>query len=70
MNPTWGNGMGGEPGNLPVGLAVLMAQNVLARDTYGRLTEQQKERIHLHMKGGLSGEEAMSRVLGTNLWDL
>ena len=69
MDPTWGNGTGIDPVGLPMGLAALLAQNVLARDAYGRLTEQQKERIHLHMRGGLSGEEAMRRVLGTDLWD-
>lgn len=71
MNPNWNNGVGFDAGvGVPVGLAALLAQNVLARDAYGRLTEYQREQIHFHVQGGLSGEEAMRRVLGTDLWGL
>lgn len=70
MNPTWNNNTGLDPSSLPVGLAALLTQNVLARNTYGRLTEYQKEKVHYHMQSGLSGEEAMRRVLGSDLMNL
>ena len=66
MNPIWGNSAGMDAGALPIGLAALLAQNVLARDAYGRMTEYQKEKVHFHMQGGISGDEAMRRVMGTD----
>ncbi len=60
------NGIDGfyQGGGLPLGFAMLLAQNATAMDRYSKLTEAEKEKLILRAKASASEEETRTLIEG------
>jgi len=63
--PFIGIGHNPEGPDLPLGLGLNLAQDSDAMDTFGAMTEAQREKVVRYIQGAATGEDAKNRITGT-----
>ena len=61
--PFVGIGHNPDGADLPLGLGMNLMQHPAAMDTFGRMSEPQKEQLIAYLKSAHTGEEAESRMM-------